>query len=136
MNRTRGFTLIELLIVVAIIAILAAIAIPSYQRYALRAHRADGQQLLQRMAAAEERFYATNNKYGTLADVGFTITTSDNSYYLADIPASAGTSNQAFTIEAVPQAGQAKDLCGTLTISNTGAKGPTSPASNSNGSCW
>ena len=71
MTRSRGFTLIELLIVVAIIAVLAAIAIPAYQRYTYRARRGDGQQLLQSIAIAEERWYATHNQYGSLAQIGF-----------------------------------------------------------------
>lgn len=138
LTRARGFTLVELMIVVVIISILAAIAVPSYLRYAYRARRAEGQEMLLRIANAQERFYATNNRYGTLAEVGFSVTTSPKGYYSVDIPASASTSSQAFTVEAVPQASQAKDACGTLTIDNTGKKQPllTDASHNSNGNCW
>lgn len=138
MTRSRGFTLIELLIVVAIIAVLAAIAIPAYQRYTYRARRGDGQQLLQSIAVAEERWYATHNQYGSLTAIGFNNTTSQNGFYIADIPASASTSAQMFTVEAVPQNTQLGDACGILTINNAGATTPliTDTASNSNGNCW
>lgn len=138
MMRSRGFTLIELLVVVAIIAILAAIAYPSYTRYTYRARRVDGQTLLTRIADAEERYYSTYNKYGSLSEVGFTDLTSEKGYYLADVPASASTSSQVFVVEAVPQGVQSRDVCGTLSIDNTGDKQPdkTKTTANSNGSCW
>lgn len=140
MAHARGFTLIELMIVVVIIAILAAIAIPAYGRYAYRAHRADGQEMLLRIANAQERFYATNNRYGSLSDVGYTApVNSEKGYYVATSDVASGsTSAQAFTATATPQSAQVKDVCGSLTINNTGVKtpGPASASSNSNGNCW
>jgi type IV pilus assembly protein PilE len=140
MARARGFTLIELMIVVVIIAILAAIAIPAFGRYAYRAHRVDGQELLLRIANAQERFYATNNHYGSLSDVGYAApVNSEKGYYVATSDVASGsTSAQVFTATATPQNAQVKDVCGSLTINNAGVKtpSPASVSSNSNGSCW
>ncbi|MGN6707561.1 type IV pilin protein [Rhodanobacter lindaniclasticus] len=137
MGHMRGFTLLELMIVVVIIAVLAAIAIPTYGRYAFRAHRADGQELLLRVATAQERYYATANAYGGLTDIGFTNPApSEKGFYSVTVVASS--SSQAFVATATPVGGQANDLCGPLTIDNAGNKtpGPASASSNSNGSCW
>jgi type IV pilus assembly protein PilE len=141
MTRTRGFTLIELLVVVAIIAILAAIAIPAYSRYTYRSRRVDGQDLLLRIANAQERYYATNNKYGALTDIGFANPApSDKGFYSATVAMTgpAGSSSQGFTATATPLGVQAADACSTLTLNDAGVKtpGPASAASNANGNCW
>jgi len=134
-RNTRGFTLVELMVVVAIIAILAAFAVPNYLRYGIRARRADGQNLLMRVAAAEERFYSTNNRYGNLSDIGFSASNiSDNKYYsVAITPATPATT---FTATATPVAGgpQAKDDCSALNINSYGKKDAT--GSTTNGKCW
>jgi type IV pilus assembly protein PilE len=140
MTRTRGFTLIELLIVVAIIAILAAIAVPAYSRYTFRSRRADGQQLLLTIANAEERYYATYNKYGALTDIGYSAspTLSANQFYSATVLVPAGSSSQAYTATATPVGAQDTDICGPLTVNSAGLKTPTpaSASSNANGNCW
>lgn len=142
MARSRGFTLVELMIVLAIIAILAAIAVPAYTRYVYRARRVDGQQLLLTIANAEERYYAVNNKYTTdPTQIGFTGSSavSNHGYYLATLtPASGSTSAQTYLAKASPQGVQSGDVCGSLSIDNTGNKQPdtTNAALNSNGNCW
>lgn len=135
MYRQRGFTLIELMIVVGIIAILAAFAVPNYLRYGIRARRADGQEILLRIANAQERQYATTNAYGTLDAIGYKATpvVSDKGYYTITVPSPTAT---AFTAWATPVAGgpQAKDDCKALSITNAGIKGQS--GSTTNGSCW
>ena len=137
MERSRGFTMLELMIVVAIIALLSAIALPIYTKYGYRARRPDGQNLLLSIANAEERYYATNNKYGLVTDIGYSTdpTPSEKDYYTATVVV-AGTSSATFAAAATPVAGgdQAKDDCKALSITNAGVKSST--GTTTNGTCW
>lgn len=134
MKRLRGFTLIELMVVVVIIAVLAAVAIPMYGKYAFRARRADGQDLLQRISMAQERFYATHNKYGTLADIGFeNPAISEKGYYSVSL-AFPGNNSLKFLATAAPLGAQQNDDCASLTVNNAGVRDAT--GSTTNGKCW
>jgi type IV pilus assembly protein PilE len=136
----KGFTLIEIMIVVAIIAILAAIAIPSYTQYIQRSRRAEAKTAISQASQLLERAYSISNSYCN--------PTSDCS---ADpLPASlkkapnAGTAiygltavvtTSTYTITATPIASgpMASDVCGAMTLTNTGAKGQ---AGSDVATCW
>ena len=72
-SKIRGVTLLEILIVTAIIAMLAAIAYPNYRDYAQRAKRSEAIAKLLEIAANQERYYLNANRYGTLAELGYTV---------------------------------------------------------------
>ncbi|MDO9161340.1 MAG: type IV pilin protein [Methylococcaceae bacterium] len=138
MKKSTGFTLIELMITVAIIGILASIAYPSYQDSVRKSRRADAKGVLLGLANAMERRYTETNSYvgaagtpGTPADTGapriFEIPTETTSFYTVTISAANASS---YTLSAVPTGAQTSDTCGTLTITQTGAKTPTTAG------CW
>lgn len=127
----RGFTLIEMMIVVAIIAIIASVAYPSYTNYSMRARRADGKEILMRMAAAQERYFTNMNRYATMAELGLG-TSSEKGYYTVSVTRANG--NQTYTLTATPGGVQAADKCKNLTLTNTGAKDKS--GDESNGKCW
>lgn len=138
-HQVVGFSLIELMIVVAIIAILAAIALPSFGRYAYRARRADSQELLLRIANAQERFYTTNNHYGSLGELGYnTPALSEKGHYSVSVEPAGASTTQVYKLTAKPVGVQNNDVCGDMSIDDAGRKLPlaTETDKNTNGSCW
>ncbi len=135
MNRASGFTLIELMIVVMIVGILLAIALPSYQDYVLKSHRADGHASLVDIAARQERFIAQSNTYTTEisanSGLGIGRTTSREGYFDMTVGACAGgTIATCYLITATANGGQANDECLTITYDSAGVKSGTTA------DCW
>ena len=138
-SKNSGFTLIEVMIVVAIIGIIAAIGYPSYQEHVRKTKRADAQSALMELAQFMERYYTANGRYLTSANAAPTLPFTEapkdgasKSYNLA-FAASSPTANS-YTLQATPKNSMAGDKCGTLTLTNTGAKGQAVGATMAD--CW
>ena len=131
---TQGFTLIELLVALVLLAVISAIAIPSYQTYAVGTYRAEAQADLLLCAQALERQAAVSFSYRGAADTdGDGVGDADQGTIASAIcqPRSVGQSRYSFlvnggvdtyTLTAVPQGGaMAGD--GRMTLDNTGVRG-------------
>ena len=72
LSRQHGFTLMELMIAVVVVGILAAVAIPSYQAQMRQGFRTDAIVEMQRILAAQERYFMANKIYAVdLDNLGF-----------------------------------------------------------------
>ena len=121
-GRQTGFTLIELMITVAIIAILATIAMPAYQEYVKRGHRAAAKSEMMDIANREQQFLFANRAYAnkaTLEGSGYKLPAAVDTQYDYDITVNAGTP-PTFTITFTPTGAQASD--GALTLTSEGVK--------------
>lgn len=127
-KRNQGFTLVEILIVITLVATIFGFAIPSYRDYTLRAGRIDATSALMRLAAAQEKFYLQNGRYGTSAeDLGFSGGKTERGYYNLSIdPPDSGVDwSWGYTATATPVDGekQATDSkCTSFSIDQDGKR--------------
>lgn len=140
MKKITGFTLIEALVVMAIMGILAAVAIPTYSQFVREARRSDAKETLLRMAAANERYYVSENRYITEASDISALggANSTEGYYTIAVSTTEGNTN-AFTLTATPATGspQVADTdCATMTIDHLGRKRASNSADEDNDECW
>ena len=135
-SKSAGFTLIEIMIVVAILGIVSAIAFPSYQEYVRKTRRADAQTALMELGHFMERNYTANGTYlvaNAAPALPFTEAPKDAGGKVYDLSLT-GTTATGYTLQAVPKGAMSTDVCGTLTLSNTGAKGQASGQTQA--TCW
>lgn len=146
-NRARGFTLLELMIVVVVLSILVGVGYPSYRGNVIQSKRSVARAALTEFASRQESFYLDRKQYATTPSaLGYPANTvnygsdgqlqpsgsvnSDTVYSLTF--ASSGA--RSYTVQAIPQNGQADDSdCGTLTLTNNGKKGASGT---STARCW
>lgn len=116
----RGFTLIELMIVLLIVGLLLAIGYPAYTSHLDYGYRTDAQRQLLDEANRLERLYAANGSYPQ------TYTPQPTPNYRLSYQVSHNATRYVLTAEPV----LSRDLCGSLTLDQSGATTPTT------GDCW
>lgn len=137
----KGFTLIELMIVVAVVGILAAVALPNYQEYVLRGHRAEGRTALIQAAQWMERAATASGTYPLTAAFPESLSTVPSGRYTIAIASPTGgvaaDNGRTFTLTATPALGQANDKCASMTLNHTGVRGAAAATSGTVViSCW
>ena len=123
-TRRWGFSLIELMLVLAVLAILLTVALPTYQDQMIAGRRAVARAALLTTAARQEQYLISHRQYASsLAALGFSGSPyalgpggevvpvdSPGRVYLVSIsdlePQEAPVS---YTLQAIPQLGQAAD---------------------------
>ena len=137
--RQAGFSLVELLVVLVIMGVLSALALPGYSRYVQRGNRTEVMAALLEAQHFMERYYSANGQYLSPANAVPMLP-----QRLQRIPLQGTVRYQlsvreatvnSYLLQAVPEGSMAGDVCGNLTINQTGLRGVLN-STNSVSECW
>ena len=139
MRHSAGFSLIELLIVTVIVAILSSLALPSYVSFIRESRRSDAAIALMELAAAAERFYATNSHFNGVTPtrlLGREL--SDDGHYALAMRVSDDGQRYTATATPVNDGGQVHDSCYRYLLDSVGRKGNESSSglAINTSDCW
>jgi type IV pilus assembly protein PilE len=132
--KTRGFTLIELMIVVMVVAILSAIAIPSYQDYALRARVTQAIAWLSGAQAKMEQCYQDNHAYKISS--GVDCCTSASAGNVGDFTGSCAANANDFTLTATGNSASTTGFVYTVNQVDGKTTSVSGHAGWNSGNCW
>ena len=137
--RQAGFSLVELLVVLVIMGVISALALPGYTRYVQRGNRTEVMTALLEAQHFMERYYSANGQYLSPANAVPMLP-----QRLQGIPSQGTVRYQlsvreatanSYLLQAVPEGSMADDVCGSLTINQTGLRGVLN-STNSVSECW
>jgi type IV pilus assembly protein PilE len=137
--RQAGFSLVELLVVLVIMGVLSALALPGYSRYVQRGNRTEVMAALLEAQHFMERYYSANGQYLSPANAVPMLP-----QRLQRIPLQGTVRYQlsvreatvnSYLLQAVPEGSMAGDVCGNLTINQTGLRGVLN-STHSVAECW
>jgi type IV pilus assembly protein PilE len=118
-RTNAGFTLIELMIAIAVVAILAAVALPSYNEYVMRTHRANARAALLQAAQWMERTATAQGRYPLTAAIPAGVLAVEGGRYNI---AAASNDGLTYSLTASPGLAQVRDRCGTYQINEAGTR--------------
>ena len=131
--KLAGLSLMETLLVLAMLAVVLSWAVPQYQNHLRRGQRQLAKLSLMQTAQWLERAAATQGAYPSPSQVPPTLLQVSGGTYQIQLQTDAAA--HTFALQAVPQASQASDACGVLTLNHLGEQG-VQHASLSAKECW